>query len=320
MNGYGYWAIVSMTITLPLATTIGLWLSTGWIPGRPRIAGGLGSMLQFGCGATLTGFLSYITNNADKLLLGRVWGTEATGLYSRSFYLINFPSENLNTTIGEVAFAALSRTRGDPDRFRRYFLKGYSLVVTLTLPLTVVCALFAEDLVVVVLGPRWASAAEIFRILAPTILVMSISNPLGWLLNAQGLIRRGVYIGLFSAPLMIIGILIGLPYGPHGVATAYSAVMAIKVIPTMLWALRGTGIRGRDIVGALAIPLAASLTAAGLAFGAGALYAPALSPVLRLGLELGTFGAAYVASLLLLAGEKALYLDLFRSARTASSV
>ncbi|MBN9331212.1 oligosaccharide flippase family protein, partial [Comamonas sp.] len=56
---------------------------------------------------TLTGFLSYITINTDKLLLGRVWGTEATGLYSRAFYLINFPTENLNITIGEVAFAAL---------------------------------------------------------------------------------------------------------------------------------------------------------------------------------------------------------------------
>ena len=100
-----------MTISLPLVTTIGLWLATGWIPGRPRIVSGLGSMLQFGGGATLTGFLSYITINTDKLLLGRFWGTEATGLYSRAFYLINFPTENLNNTIGEVAFAALSRTR-----------------------------------------------------------------------------------------------------------------------------------------------------------------------------------------------------------------
>lgn len=317
MNGFEYWSIVSMSIALPLATTIGLWLSTGWIPGRPQIAAGLSSMLQFGGGTTLTGFLYYITINIDKLLLGRFWGTEATGLYSRSFYLINFPTENLNTTIGEIAFAALSRTRDDPERFRRYFLKAYSLVVTLTLPLTIVSMAFADDLIVVVLGPKWVNAVEIFRILAPTILVFAISSPLSWLLTALGLVKRSVYIGLFTAPLMITGVLIGLPYGPRGVAIAYSTVMVAKVIPVVLWALHGTGVRVRDVVAALANPLAASAVGAGVAFGVRALLAPPLSPVLRLALEVGSFGAVYVAVLLLIAGEKALYLDLFRAAKSA---
>jgi hypothetical protein len=49
---------------------------------------------------------------------------------------------------------------------------------------------------------------------------------------------------------------------------------------------------------------------------------PALSPVLRLALEIGVFGAVYVATLFLIAGQQTLhlYLDLFRSAKTASSV
>lgn len=314
MAGCGYWAIVSMTITLPLATTIGLWLLTGWIPGRPRSGTGLGSMLRFGGGTTLIGFLSYLSTNIDKLLLGRVWGTEATGLYSRAFYLINFPTENLNTTIGEVAFAALSRTRGDLDRLRRYFLKGYSLVVTLTLPLAAICGLFADDLIMVVLGPKWTSAIEIFRILAPTILVLAISNPLGWLLNALGLVKRGVQIGLFSTSVMIAGILAGLPYGPRGVAIAYSSVMVLKVIPVSVWALHGTGVRVRAFAGALASPLAACAIAASIGFGVHRLCAPA-PLVLRLLLDVGSFGVAYLAALLTIAGEKALYLDLFRSAR-----
>ncbi|HEY5797604.1 MAG TPA: lipopolysaccharide biosynthesis protein [Bosea sp. (in: a-proteobacteria)] len=316
-SGYEYWAIVSMSITQPLATTIGLWLSTGWIPGRPRIAGGVLSMLRFGGGTTLTGFLAYITVNIDKLMLGRVWGTEATGLYSRSYYLINFPTENLNTTIGEIAFAALSRTKDDPERLRRYFLKGYSLVVTLTLPLTVVSALFADDLIVVVLGPKWVGAIEIFRILAPTILVLAITNPLGWLLNALGLVRRGVFIGMFSAPLMVAGTLIGLPYGPRGVAIAYSTVMVSKVIPVAVWALHGTGVKVREFVGALASPLFASAAAAGIAFGVHVLAGPLLSPVFRLALDVAVFGAAYVAVLFVIAGEKGLYLDLFRAAKEA---
>ena len=34
--GYGYWALVWMSIASPLAGTLGLWLTTGWIPGMPQ--------------------------------------------------------------------------------------------------------------------------------------------------------------------------------------------------------------------------------------------------------------------------------------------
>jgi PST family polysaccharide transporter len=119
---------------------------------------------------------------------------------------------------------------------------------------------------------------------------------------------------------MVAGVVVALPYGPRGVAAAYSAVMLIKVIPVTAWALHGTGIRVREIAGALAHPLAASLVAAGIAFGVHALCAPALSPVLRLVLDISVFGATYIAALFLIAGEKALHLDLFRAARTAPSV
>jgi PST family polysaccharide transporter len=321
MAGYGYWALVSITLTLPLATTIGLWIATGWIPGRPQMVPTVRSMLQFGFGTTLNGFVSYFANNIDKLLLGRVWGTEALGLYGRAFHLINFPGDNLNATIGEVAFAALSRTKDDLDRFRRYFLKGYSLVVTLTVPLTVVCALFADDLVVVILGPKWAAAAEIFRLLSPTILVFAINNPLGWLLNSLGLVKRGAYIALLSAPLVVAAVVAGIPYGARGVAAAYSTVMVIKVVPIIVWALHGTGVRVHEIFAALSRPLGASVAAAVAGFAVHSMCDPALSPALRLALDLGVFGAVYIATLFLIAGQQALhlYLDLFRAVRTAPS-
>jgi PST family polysaccharide transporter len=74
---YGYWAIVSTTVTLPLATTVGLWIATGWIPGKPRGKVGIRSMVHFGGFMTLNGFVSYLSSNIDKFLLGRAWGAEA---------------------------------------------------------------------------------------------------------------------------------------------------------------------------------------------------------------------------------------------------
>ena len=315
--GYGYWALVANMVSYTFTTTLGLWLATKWIPGMPRKRVGIRSMLRFGGTMTLHGLVLYVTFNLDKILLGRFWGAEAIGIYGRASQLVGVPVDNLNSAVGAVAFAALSRLQDDPERLKRYFIRGYSLVVTLTLPITIACALFSDDLIPVLLGPKWKDAAEIFRILAPTILVFAIANPLGWLLNSLGLVERSLKIALVFAPFMILGYAIGLPYGPVGVALAYSGVMVLGIVPITAWAVHGTVISVRDILLALSRPLASSAAAAAIAFGAHLFYGPMLSPVARLLLEIALFGITYLGVLLLNAGERSLYLDLIRRSASA---
>ena len=45
--GYGYWALVAMTVTVPLISTVGFWLTTAWIPGMPHRGTGIRSMMRF---------------------------------------------------------------------------------------------------------------------------------------------------------------------------------------------------------------------------------------------------------------------------------
>ena len=183
------------------------------------------------------------TNNADSgVLLGRFWGVDEVGIYGRAYQLINIPTDNLNSAVGEVAFSALSRVQDDPTRLRSYFLKGYSLVLALTLPITTTCALFAEDVTFVLLGPKWKDAATIFRLLSPTILVFAIANPLSWVLSAMGLVGRNLKIALLIAPTMIAGYALGLPYGPQGVAFGYSAVLTLWLVPLCAWCVHGDAI------------------------------------------------------------------------------
>jgi PST family polysaccharide transporter len=160
-------------------------------------------------------------------MIGRFLGVDALGIYGRGFALVSMPTDNFNSAVGEVAFSALSRVQNDPARLRSYFLKGFSFVLGLTLPITIACALFADDVVLVLLGPKWQASTEIVRLLAPTIAAMAIIGPMGWLISSLGLVRRSLKIALVFTPLMILGCVLGLPYGAPGVAFAYSAVMVL---------------------------------------------------------------------------------------------
>ena len=235
VGGFGYWALVGSTIASPAINTALMWAIAAWIPGMPRRGAGIHSMLRFGGTITLNNLVVYIAYNFDKLLLGRFWGADALGLYGRAYQLINVPTSNLHSAVGGVAFSALSRLQDDPVRLRSYFLKGYSLVISMTVPISVFGALFADDIVLVVLGPKWADAAAIFRLLTPTILVFGIINPTGWLIQSVGLQGRSLRIAFVIAPLVIAAYLIGLPYGPNGVAFAFSAAMTLWLVPHVFW-------------------------------------------------------------------------------------
>jgi O-antigen/teichoic acid export membrane protein len=225
---------------------------------------------------------------------------------------VNIPISNLNSAVGGVAFSALSRLQNDPARFRSYFLKGYSLVVSLTMPTALFIGVASEDIVLVVLGAKWVAATEILRLLAPTVLVFGVINPLGWLLVASGRQVRSLCIALAIAPIVIGAYVLGLPYGPRGVAFAYSAAMLLWMTPHVFWCLRGTSVSPSDFLKASLPPAVASLSAALAALAANHFVAGQEPAALRLAVSAATMAVVYAGMLLLALGQKEFYVRLFR--------
>jgi O-antigen/teichoic acid export membrane protein len=316
--GYGYWALVAQSVTTPLVASIGFWLATGWIPGMPRWHAGIRSMVHFGGTLTLNGIIAYIGFNADKVMIGRSLGVDAIGIYGRGFYLVNVPIDNLNSAVGEVAFSALSRLQNDPARLKRYFLKGFSLVLGLTLPITIACALFADDIVLVLLGPKWQASMEIVRLLAPTIAVIAVINPMGWLILSLGLVRRSLKIALVFTPIMILGCVMGLSHGAAGVAFAYSMVMVLWMVPHVAWCVHGTPISIRDIAAVVIRPLACGVMAGAVGYAVRLMCGDFLSPLPRLVLESGALAVTFFGVLVFAAGQKTVYVDLLRGLSNSS--
>lgn len=315
--GYGYWALVVSAIVATAANTIMMWTIVPWRPGLPQRHAGIASMLKFGGTVTLNGLIVYVAYNFDKVLLGRVWGADALGLYTRASQLINIPTYQLNAAIGDVAFSALSRLQDDPARYRSYFLKGYSLVIALTAPITLFSAAFSEDIVRVALGPKWMEAAAVFRLLTPTVLFFGVVNPLGWLMMSRGLQRRSLNIALVLAPLCIASYFAGLPYGPTGIALAFSVTLTLWLLPHMMWCIKGTEISLIELLrsiwppfGSAAIAIAASVYSVQF-FSSHFQSAPA-----RLALGGCVMAAVYTLMLLVVMDQKTFYLDLATQLRT----
>ena len=308
--GCRYWSLVGMAMAISAVAAAAVWIALPWIPGPPRRKSGIRSMLHFGGLATCNSFVVFLAWNAEKLLLGRFWGADALGLYGRAFQLVTLPVEQLNIALGGVAFPALSRIQHDAKRLARSFLRGFGLLVSLTVPITISCALFAEEIVRIVLGAKWMEAAPIFRLLAPVAVVFAVANPLSWLVVSTGRIGRSLSISAATTPLVIVGILLGLSHGPKGVALGYSLAMTLVVIPIAAWSKLGTAITWADLWQAIKPPFLSGL----LAGAAGLLIMLTLSgrlpPMLYLAVGLAVVLGIYAWGLLIMMGQKHVYMDL----------
>jgi hypothetical protein len=121
---------------------------------------------------------------------------------------------------------------------------------------------------------------------------------------------RSLKIGLAIAPLVIAAYLVGLPYGPKGVAIGYSAMMTLLIIPVIAWCKHGTVITSRDIWRAVRPPLLSGLVATAFTLGVLLFIFHGFSPVPRLILGAGAMLGSYLGMLLIVMKQKAFYLDL----------
>jgi O-antigen/teichoic acid export membrane protein len=310
-RGFGYWSLICQNISLPIVGMIATWIAMPWFPGKPRWTEDLREMLRFGGTITLNLFVVYIGYNAEKVLLGRYWGAAPLGIYGRAYQLATLPVQQFFGAVYVVAFSTLARVHGDSERLNRAYLKSQALFVSLLTPIVFTSAVFAKEIVQVVLGPNWTGVAVVLRFLAPSVLVLALVNPFSWLLQSStAWVGRSLKMSFLIAPVVILGILIGIRRGPAGVALGYSTAMIALVVPLVLWALRGTGITVGHYWRSIRPPLVSGVVAAGTGWLAHLALAGAMSPIPLLALELATFLATYAGILLFVMEQKDLYLDL----------
>ncbi len=238
--GFRYWALVAGAITQAVAWTLLIFYFCPWLPGKMTKGAGVRGMLRFG--GHLTGFhlVNYFARNADNILIGKFIGTVALGLYSRAYQLLMLPLNQIRAPLDQVALPALSSLRTAPERYARFFQRLLEIYIHIMMPLTLLCALEADFLVRLLLGPQWIGTVAVFRILAIAGLIQAISTTRGLVMISFGFSRRYFYWGLFNSILMVASFAAGLPFGIEGVALAYTIANYVILVPSLLYCFRGT--------------------------------------------------------------------------------
>jgi Membrane protein involved in the export of O-antigen and teichoic acid len=246
-RGVGYWALVGGHLTTSFIYMVGIWAVCRWRPGRPARASGVRPLLRFGGNLTGFGVVNFFARNLDNMVIGRVWGSQQLGLYTKAYQLLTLPIDQINSPITTVAVPALSRLNDSPERYRRAYLRMIEKIAVLTMPGIALLIATADWVVLVILGPQWTEAGHIFAALGVAALIQPIANTTGWLFISQGRTHDMFRYGVVASTVIVAAILAGLPWGALGVATVYAVVWVTIVTPLLFyWVGRRGPVRPRD--------------------------------------------------------------------------
>jgi polysaccharide transporter, PST family len=241
---HNYWAILAGSLASGVALAGGAWLSSGWLPSKPGSIKEAKSMLNFGMGVTGFNFAEFVSRNADSVLIGKYWGEVPLGLYNRAYRLLLFPLQQVTNPMIRVMLPTLSRLVQEPEKYREAFLRAVFPAFLVVLPGVAFMIATADFLVPIVLGSRWADVAPTFVGLGMAGLLQTMNSPASWLFLSQGRTREYMLWGFFSAATSVSAFVCGLPYGPLGVAIAYSISEVLRT-PILWWIVGARGPVGR---------------------------------------------------------------------------
>jgi O-antigen/teichoic acid export membrane protein len=223
LRGYRYWSLVGSSLSMEITGLLLTWSVSRWRPQLPSRRSGMGPLVSFGANRTAGDFIFAVARGSDNLLIGRAYGPASIGLYSRATALLMRPLEQFLAPINAVFVPALSRLQSQPERYRFTFLRLYEVIALIGCFFTGLILALSHPLTIVLLGPKWEKAAAIFGAFTIAALCFPLANASSWLFTSQGRGRDMLLTQSINACVTVLSFFAGLPFGPLGVAIAFSA-------------------------------------------------------------------------------------------------
>jgi O-antigen/teichoic acid export membrane protein len=198
-TGNGVWALVGAHIAGHIANTIALLAMTPYrVPFaweralvRPILHIGIGFAAQDGA--------TFLQQNADYIVVGRVLPTAELGVYSLAYRQAEMPYYAIADPVARVTFPSFSRMRHRGEDVMPSFLAGLRMVALASLPLGVILSAAAAPFTLGLLGEKWAPMIGPLSVLGVWSVLRALEATTGWLLNSLG---HAGFVGRMSLLLL----------------------------------------------------------------------------------------------------------------------
>lgn len=184
---------------------------------------------------TAYGILNYFSENGDNIIVGRVLGSSALGIYQMAYKISILPISEVSDVISQVVFPVYTKIEGDIERLIKAYLRTIAVIFVGALTIGMLVFLFPTEIVRLILGPQWLSAAPVLKILAIYGILRTIAGPSSALFLSRGkqnYVTAMTFIRFLTLIITIYPLV--LMYGMIG--AGYSALISVLAeLPVIIY-------------------------------------------------------------------------------------
>ncbi|RPH22347.1 MAG: lipopolysaccharide biosynthesis protein [Alteromonadaceae bacterium TMED7] len=238
LNGFSYWSLVFQLILLNVMRLVLIFYISNMPFAFLFSFSELKKLLSFSSTVFTTKLIREGTSQLDKLLVGKYIDSATLGLYSKAYSLMLFPIQNISRVITNVMFPTFSKIQKDPDRVGSIFLKCIGCISLLTSPILLGIATVAPHLIEVIFGKQWLGMTTYLQFFCVLGLILSVATVTGSVYLGLGRPDLQLKVNLFTQPLKIVCLGIGVTYGIEGLMFGFFVSFIISVFVTWSVAMR----------------------------------------------------------------------------------
>lgn len=268
-------ALAYLVSSLAAATQLVAVADRRWRPRRHWRRAELSRVLDFGLMTTGSQVLNFLTSNIDYILIGRVLGPSALGIYVIAFQLIIAPVMRINPIVIRVILPLFVRKATDPEALRRALLEVTRMLATPAFPLLTGLAIAAPQLVPFVFGERWQESIPVVQVLAAVGLGFMVVNPVGVVVTVRDRVDAALKQSIANLVLLTGAFLLVVGSGVLAVAWAWLGANLVMSIGTYLILRHVVEISPARYLASMRIPALLSLPTGLAMFGIGSVGAEA---------------------------------------------
>lgn len=311
IGGAGPWALVGQSLARGMSGLIVLWRAAHWTPKLRLHVAHAREMVVFSIKYFPATLFDYLGTQAEPLIIGKFFGEAAVGIYRLAMRLLDLVITVVTRALWYVSFPYFSEAKGDAAQLRGRVSDCLRYSALFSLPVLAVMGLESPALVQL-LGPEWAQASAVIRILCVYGALRALVLFVGPVLVALG--RPQVFSAIMAVQVVLLcagfaaaGYALSgaeLQAQVSGIAWARVGVYVVVFLPVALWVmLRYTGASFGALGGAVLPGIAVAAAASAAQVLAHPLTDWLSAPVLvSLALRSAIAGAAAVVAILLVDG------------------
>ena len=257
--GAGVWALVAQPLVGGVVVLCLYAVAAKW---RPRFEFSwplVAPLARFSAALLGTSLLGYASRNVDGLLIGRTLGAGPLGHYSMAIQLMLYPLQQVSSVIVRVLFPTLVHLKEDLPRLRSAYMKAVGTIALLAFPIMGGLFSLADNFVLVVFGPSWIEMIPVLKVLAWVGMLQSIGTTVGTIYLSTNNMQIALRVTLLATPVLIGGMIVGLPWGIFGVAMGYAVATLLVSFYTFITAFAVINLSLGDFFSTISRPFLATV-------------------------------------------------------------